>query len=114
MGCQWLIVHRLRNLKPKLRREVCGRKGELVSIKGGAATVELCARHRMIFREESHQSNMADLFNAEQRRIRRFFLASHLAQGGIIDPEGYSEIVREVIADFPELFAAPATTGKKE
>lgn len=115
MGCQWLIVHRLRNLKPKQRREVCGRNGELVPIKSGAATVELCARHRKGFREESNQQSMADLFNAEKRRTRRFFLASHLAQGGIIEPEGYAEIMREVIADFPELFTAPSTEpGKQE
>lgn len=112
MGCAWVIEHRLRNPKPAQRREPCGRPGELVAIKGGRASVELCARHRGIYKEESTQTNMADLFQAETRRLRRYFLATHLAQGGDIDPGGrgaYADIIREIIADFPELFTAPST-----
>jgi hypothetical protein len=110
MGCVWIVEHRLRNPKWKRRREPCGRNGALLAIKGGKAAVELCARHRAIFREESHPSRTANLFEAEKRKSRRWFLASHLAMGGDIDPGdrgSYAAIVREIIEDFPELFTAP-------
>jgi hypothetical protein len=65
MGCAWVVVHRLRNPKWVQRREPCARNGVLVPIKGGKASVELCARHRAIFRERSYPSRTANLFETE-------------------------------------------------
>lgn len=106
MGCVWVVEHRLRNPKWVHRREPCGRNGELVPIKGGRASVELCARHRAIFKEESNPSRAATLFEAENRKLRRYFFSEHLRMGGDVEGE-YQNIVREVIADFLELFTAP-------
>lgn len=47
MTCQWIVVHRLLNPKPKQRREPCGRKAGMrrVDTHAGPQKVWLCSRH---------------------------------------------------------------------
>lgn len=51
MNCQWTVLHRLRNPKPKSRRERCGKPAgsRMVSAYHGPQRVWLCKFHWHLF-----------------------------------------------------------------